>query len=245
MASSTDDGHGRERDPLRAEIEGLALAHEAGPDVDALFAEVSTALRAERGIWAFLRSRSTAARVGIVIATVAVLVAIAALRLPRVDIAVYPHSRMLLSLLTIGALGATCLALGLRPLQLAPPPAWLSRWAPLAAVFGLAILYLLPEASDIHPASLNPPGLGPTVLRALPCFIIGTVLALPFLTLLISFERGGAGRATLLTASAGLLANFLLQVSCPVTAPLHMLLGHFGVLLLAFATMPLVARGLQ
>ncbi|MFI5307108.1 MAG: hypothetical protein ACHQ53_07145 [Polyangiales bacterium] len=250
MASSKGAEHGRTEGDLgdgavRAELEVLARVGGEPPDVDALFAEVQQQMQAERGAGAFLRSRSTTTRVALVVGSAAVLVAMAALRFPRPDIELYPQSRMLLSLVTIGALGAACLWLAMRPLQLAAPPAWLFAGAPLAGAAWLVLLYLLPEVRDGHPASFHLPGFGFAVFRAVPCFVIGLGLALPFLSLLVSLDRGGLARSSLMAAGAGLLANFLLQVICPVTAPLHMLLGHLGVLVLLLAIAPLLGRSVR
>jgi hypothetical protein len=220
---------------LEAELSALARTAEDLPDLDGLFAGLQSRVARERGPRAWLRSRSTPVRLGIALGAAVALASPAAFGIVRPDIAVYPAGRMALALLSIGALLVLSLVLALRPLQRSTLADPLGRAAVGAALLWLCGLYLLPAAHNAHAASVSPTGLAPAFGRALPCMVIGLLLGLPFLALLASLGRGGVRRGVLLAVTAGLLANFLLQLLCPVTAPLHMLLGHLGVAVLLLA----------
>ncbi len=242
MTSSGSNGGGRSAgvdapgEALHSQLSRLAAHSEASSaDLEALFAQLQRAVGAERGPRARLRALPTWLRVGLVLAVAGALGALAAGRFMRPDITAYPAGRMALALISIGALLAASLWLALRPLQLASVAPWVPATAALGSLLWLGALYLLPPVHEATGWSRNPAGLGPTLARALPCMVIGLGLSLPFLLLLRALDRGGTRRPLLMAAAAGLLANFVLQLACPVTAPVHMLLGHMGVAVLLLA----------
>ena len=135
-------------------------------------------------------------------------------------------------LLFIAAVVACDLLLALRPLSRAPLPHWAHRTAIAGALLGLGVVYALPAAHEDHPASQVAQGLAPLFAGALRCLVVGLVLSVVVYALLRALDRGGASRALLAAACSGFAANFALQLHCPVTMPVHMLLGHLGVALL-------------
>ena len=108
----------------------------------------------------------------------------------------------------------------------------------------LAGLYVMPAAHTDHPASLQQPGAWAVVLRALPCLVVGAMIALGAVLALLAFDRGGSRRAVLLAGAGSIAANLLLLLHCPMTAPVHMLVGHLGVLVLVVAA-ALVAQSID
>ena len=217
---------------LREQVMGAAAAH--GPSGEAraaLLADLQRAVAAERGAGAWLRSRSTTVRTALALATLLAVVLATVVGWLRPDLSVYPAGRMAAIALFIAAGAALELLLALRPLSRPALRDWVAPLATLGALIGLAALYALPAAHLAHPASLHAPGLAELASRAVRCLAIGVPLALSFYALLRVLDRGGAERALSAAAYSGLCANLALQLHCPITAPAHMLFGHFGVAL--------------
>jgi hypothetical protein len=138
-------------------------------------------------------------------------------------------------LCVVGALALLSMASALWSLSWRPMPEFWKKLLVLGTPSSLLLLYSLPAAHTAHPASIQAAGLGPLLMRALPCLLVGSAVAAGTFLLLRAFDRGATRSAPLCAACAGLYANFLLQLHCSVTTPAHMLLGHLGVALLAFA----------
>jgi hypothetical protein len=217
---------------LRERVTGLVRQGEAGPDVNALFAGLQHQIEHERGVLPWLRSRSTRVRIALAATSVLLFVVAVVLGWPRPDRSVYPVLRMALGLLLILGLLGLQLALALRPLARPALRPWVSPAAIAGALLGLWLLYALPAAHLAHPASLQDPGWQALLTRALPCLRFGLLLALASYALLRALDRGGVGRGLLFAAYGGLVANLVLLLHCPVTAPSHLLLGHLGVAVL-------------
>jgi hypothetical protein len=205
------------------------------PDLTALRAGLDAELARERGWRAYLRSRATPVRV--TAAGLWLLGAATATGLlgARVDMRLYPRWRLVLglSVMLVGFL--ISVALALRPLSRPALRGSVVRTTLMSVPFALAALYAMPAAHRDHPASLQQPGALALLLRALPCLGVGTLIALLAIMALRGLDRGGS-RATLLLASAGgVAANMLLLLHCSMTAPMHMVLGHLGVVLLVLA----------
>lgn len=199
--------------------------------LDEAFADISRALRRERGPRAWLASRPTSQRIALV-TTAVLLVAIANLARLRADYAVYPLGRLGLELLALFGLAVAAQWQWLRPLYRPAVPLAV-RWASLAAAVALpAVLAALPMAHANHPASLG----GADVIKpAMACLVYGTLLSAPVAVL--AFALGRAQRPSLAmgmlvivgSALAGVLA---LQIHCPITERVHLLAGHATVPLL-------------
>jgi hypothetical protein len=228
----------RQADAWLAELDGGAPNLEGSNDLDALFEQVQVSVDRDRGALGWLRSRSTPMRIAAALAVPAVLVAFQGLTKLRVDISVYPVSRMSLEIaaLVVGTVGATLMAL--RPLQRTHRPAF--TWAWLALV--LAVPFLMAAtgpAHQAHAASLE--GVGDDFWpRALACFGYGVAMAAPAWLALALFDRQAskAGAVVLVAAAvSGLVGNFVLHVHCPLTDPTHLLVGHatVGIALLPIA----------
>jgi len=217
-------------DLLGREVPELLRKAEPPPgDLDALYAQVTHSVAAERGLRAWLRARSTGTRALLATSVIALLVVRSATAFQRPDLGVYPDARMAAVLLVIGAGLSLLLALALRPLQRPAPPAWALVAATAGALLAVLAAYAMPAAHRAHPASLQPPGWLPLLQRALPCLVIGVVLGAVVYAVLVLFDRGGSRRALVTAAASGLAANLVLHLHCPVTEPMHMVLGHLGV----------------
>jgi hypothetical protein len=196
-------------------------------ELERLLGAVHGRVAAERGMVAWLRSRSTPMRVVIAIGAVVAL-CISQLVKPRVDFGVYPTAAMLLEVALYGLMVGAILPLALRRIHI---PA-IARPMPLALV-GAALLLpfvlaLRPAVHQAHSASLA--GVGAELLpRAAKCFVYGGVFAAVMLLLVWALDRGEHRSvlvAALGAALAGLAGNVALHLHCPITHPEHLLLGH-------------------
>ena len=203
------------------------------PDFAGLEAELEREIAQEVGPRAALRALSTGRRYLLITLALALLAGLTWMLRPRLDLEVYPAGRMVLVLAVISALVLASFVIALWPLSSRLPSARVRRLPALLGPLALALLYSLPAAHTAHPASLQPEGAAAIFVRALPCLALGSGVSFLVLLLLRAFDRGGLPASLGLAASAGLFANFLLQIHCSVTAPSHMLIGHLGVALLA------------
>lgn len=198
-------------------------------NLDSMLADLTGRLERERGLLAWLRSRSTQVRVGLVGALGAVMALLALALTPRADLAVYPISRMALVVVGLTALATWTITHGLRPLHRPPRT---TGWAILALALMVPMaLALLPVAHAAHPASLE--GAGDDFLRrAMACFLFGAITGLPVLVLARFVDRRAhTNRVSglLAAALAGLVGNLALQFHCPITHLPHLLVGHAAV----------------
>jgi len=213
----------------------------APPDLDGLFAALDADLRHERGLSAWLRSRSTPQRLLLSGSALGAVVLADYAFFARPDLGVYPFGRMAaVVLVAVGAVAAG-LALALRPTQRPSAPSWAAPSVAGLGLLGLLAVYLMPALPALDPAHLQAPGLEAVLERALPCFGIGLAVAGALYVLWGLLDRGGARRGLGAAAAAGLAANLALQLHCPVTAPAHLLVGHLGVALVILGA-AIVAR---
>jgi hypothetical protein len=233
---------GAARDAWEAELPLLREAEPSPADLDALFRQCEQSVTAERGLRAWLRARSTAQRRALASAVAVAFAALASFAFGRPDMDVYPAARMAAVLIALAAGVALSLQLAMRPLHRPALSARAAATAVAATLLGVLLLYALPAAHSAHPASLHAEGWQVLLQRATPCLAIGLAIGAVFYGVLALLDRGGSYRAPAMAAAAGLAANLSLQLHCPVTAPLHMVVGHLGVALLLVAA-ALLLRG--
>ncbi len=211
-------------------------------DLDGLQQQLSRAIEHEDStIAGRLRALSTPkrARLLVVLGVVSCLATYLVWR--RVDFHHYEPSRMglVLSVFVILAMLASWEAL--RPLSVAPSPLWRRVLLGVGVVTPF-VMALMPEAPAVHAANTT----GEDVVgRALVCLSIGLGAATPVIVLWALLDRGGVSQWALrglVAAMAGLYANAMLQLHCPVTQSLHLLLGHAGVTLVLLVVISLVPR---
>jgi hypothetical protein len=219
----------RELTELAPELASLR-ERAVGPDSDPGWAALDSALEQEQGPRAWLRSRSTAARIGLVAATVVAICVYQLLFSRRVDFAVYPEPTMMLSVLAAGLVIGLGVVLETWPLQYRSLPTSL---LPLAAGLALMLPLLqgLGPVHEAHPASLEGAG-ADFVDRAISCFRYGALMSAPFLILLLLVDRQSRGRSAwvgLVALTTGLVANLALLLHCSITHPEHLLVGHAAI----------------
>ncbi len=207
---------------------GRRLAQAASLEPRALneqLAVTESLLERERGVRAYLRSRSTRARWALSLALPAVLLARELVR-KRVPWRELGSSRVLAGLVLVGLLGVV-LRGALRPLPIGRRAARLRTVLAMVAWCLPFVLWLAPEAhaggEDLS---------GHFALRSLTCFAYGSALAAPSFALLGALDRGmhvpfrvwalGAG-------VVGIVGNLILAVHCASTNAAHVLVGHFSI----------------
>ena len=196
-------------------------------DRDSLFDAIEQQVEAEQGAFAWLRSRSTTRRV--VMATlVSVMVPLVVLAAtPRIDLSVFPSSRLALDLGLLLLVAAPVLWLCQRPLHRSQPARW---WMPAAfsAALVLSIVVAgLPAAHALHSESLL--GVGDDFLpRAAACFIFGLVCGAPIVVAMRLLDPAPLLRPTALVFG-GLVGMIALQLHCPLVSSKHLFAGHASV----------------
>ncbi len=221
----------------------LGAAPPVPMDADLELAAMQRLMGGERGLRASLRGARTAARVGVVF-LVALVVAGAVLSLrPRADLDVYPHYRLVAGTLALSLAAVVGLWIFVRPLS--RPPVGRVQLA-AAAALGVVLpftLAALPQAHRLLEVSLA--GAGTDLLpRAVGCLAIGLAVSAPVLAAAWLVDRGGRGAApwSFAAIAGGLVGNLALELHCPLTGRMHLLLSHAWVTVLvvilvwAFAT---------
>jgi hypothetical protein len=187
-----------------------------------------------------LRALSTPKRARLIVAVGLALSVMTFLVWQRPDYHLYQSSRMALVLSCFVALAILASWEALRPLSVAPSPTWRRVLLVLGAVMPFA-LALMPEAPAVHAANTG----GSVFSHAAVCLSIGLGAATPVITLWAWLDRGGISEWAmrgLVAAMGGLYANAMLQLHCPVTQRLHLLLGHAGVTLVLLVALTLLPR---
>lgn len=207
---------------------GRRLAGAAGGTTGAIGAQLSATealLASERGVRAFLRSRSTRVRWALTLLLPMLLLARELWR-GRVPWREVSTPRVLGGLLLAALLGLVART-ALRPLPIERRAARLRTALALVAWVLPCLLWLAPETS-VNADDFS----GEIALRSLTCFAFGSALAAPSFALVWALDRGvrvpyrvwalGAG-------TVGLVANLILLLHCPSTNGAHLLVGHFSI----------------
>jgi hypothetical protein len=96
---------------------------------------------------------------------------------------------------------------------------------------GLVAAVVLATMPAPHSLPIHLVGHGPSALwtSGSPCMYVGLTLGIPVYIVLRIVDRGSPLGAVLAASAAGLLANLVLQVHCPVTSVGHRLVGHASI----------------
>jgi hypothetical protein len=203
-----------------------ALGNE--PDMGALFSELTASIEKENGLLARLRELPTSSRLFGVAGVVIVALGLIGVFWSRENKAPMPVVHVVIALTSLALMLALAVRLVLRPLQSAAPSqraVSLSLFGGLVLPFACAAAVQMESGPVIHGSPVR-------------CFVVGSALGFAFILVLRAFDRG-----ELLTKSTGLLAavagglaaNAALELHCPSTDPVHLMLGHamIGVALIA------------
>lgn len=188
-----------------------------------LFQGIEANVAREIGFRAWLRSRPTRLRFGLVLTSIALVVIVGGgLRL-RVDFSDYPRGRLLA--LLAGYVLAASLAVSLAVRNELSPAPWrrlLSR-RPALLLGALA----LPMLAAFAPATEACRHLGPQ--GALNCFSYGLLFTGPVALLIWAVDRDdlpSLGTASSSAVALGFASSLLLELHCPNGNVQHLLLGH-------------------
>ena len=220
MTRASDDAPDAE---LRAWLEELGRT-EPHPDAEALEsiwravdAQTSTADTAPTFWW---RSRPTPVRRAIGATGTALVIGAGGVLALRSDFAQLPVIPTALVLGALLCLLGLALNDALRPLH-QPVTSWMHgavTAATLSATFLIAWLW---------PVDVAEPALGGPTAH-LPCFFAGIAAGFPIYLLLRWLDRGPSNSVLTAACAAGLSANLVLQLHCPIDRKEHLLFGHFG-----------------
>ena len=216
---------------------GASLGRRLAVSANGQPAELSTQLSAteallvnERGLRAFLRSRSTRMRWALSLSLPGLLLARELWR-RRVPWRELSTPRLLGGLLLVALLGVVAHS-ALRPLPIERRAARLRTALALVAWCLPCVLWFAPEtrvsAEDFS---------GELARTSFSCFAYGSALAAPSFALLWALDRGARMPFhvwALAAGTVGLVANILLLLHCPSTNGAHLLAGHFSIGLVWF-----------
>jgi hypothetical protein len=194
-------------------------------------AETESLIERERGLRAFLRSRSTRVRWLLTLSLPALLLARELLR-KRVPWRQLSAPRTIGGLFLLGLFGLVAHS-ALRPLPIERRAARLRSALAIFAWCLPCVLWFAPEAQasadDLSGAFAGP---------SLACFAYGSAFSAPSFALLWAMDRGVRVPYrvwALAAASVALLANLILMLHCPITSRAHLVTGHFSIGLAWFA----------
>lgn len=211
----------------------------ATSELDELFQGVQSGLANEKGVIAWARSRSTTTRILVAAGSVAVLVALSAIGIPRTRFAPIPAERVLVAVGALSVLAAILLRVGLRPAHVPAPP-------DRSLLMIIAASLLLPVATALLPVGAHAFDhyVQYTKTQAtVGCFVIGAFTGVLVVLVLRALDRtahDSRPASVLAAVTGGVAGNLALEFHCPVTAPAHLLLGHATVglmLVLAYGLM--------
>lgn len=226
------------------ELAGLLTSARAesdstAPDLDALFAQVNASIhRAERRPSFWWQTRPTWLRRGLASVPALLILTTAATLKLRPDFADYPPAQMTVALGTLLCLLGAAIYQALRPL-----------YQPALSTGGKASIALSTLTASLLLALFPPPGepslpLAVELPHAIPCFLIGLGTGLPVYVLLRLLDRG-SGHPLLPACASALLGTLFLHLACPSRSAAHLLLGHFGVVLLLIPGLGVLPQALR
>jgi hypothetical protein len=198
-------------------------------EIEKLLTGTHERIKADRGPLAWLRCRPTSQRLAAVLLVVAGLLGLTLWRFQRPDFAEYPHGRMAVTFsVYLVILGLSIREL-VRPLYAARVRLELFIFATAAAPFLMATL----------PATDRPPDLF-AIGHGHDCIPVGVLAGFALMQVVRALERAprvGTGPSLFLGNTAGILANLILVLHCPIDRPAHLLTSHafLGVALGALA----------
>lgn len=217
-----------------AELDGLlAAVADGGPEMsaaemDAMFGAVEERVsRADGNPIHWLRSRSTTVRRALALGSFAVIFGVVAASMPAEDWAQLMAADIVVALAALGVLLTATLTVAVRPLHVPALPR--GRVLGLAAASVLATFVL---AVTVGGASIDGhEHTGSFWAQATPCMYFGFLIGVPVYAVARLVDRGAYLGSLLAAAAAGLAGNFMLQMRCPISDPMHNLAGHASVAL--------------
>ncbi|NCG20337.1 MAG: hypothetical protein GWP91_15115 [Rhodobacterales bacterium] len=192
-------------------------------DLQKMAATVQDQLQQESGVRSTLQRWSTPKRIAALLTLSAVIVVATGFGAPRADLSVYPAERMASMALALLMAGLLTVFRALRPLSDSRATPWLI----LATGLLLPVIFAgLPAAHLDHPDALIHDNF---LAKTATCFAFGALGAAAVGKLAHFLDRRSfidLQAGIMVAAAGGIVGNLALQLHCPITAPLHLLLGH-------------------
>jgi hypothetical protein len=198
------------------------------PDMADMFSELSRSIEKEHGFLARLKSLPTSSRLFGVAGIATVVLGFIGVFRSRARLAPMPVSRVVVVVALLSLALIFAVRLVLRPLQSTAPSqrvVALSLFAGLVLPFACAAVSQIDDGAMVHGSAIR-------------CFTVGGALGFAFILVLRAFDRGELltkSTGFVAAAAGGLAANAALELHCPSTDPVHLVLGHamIGVALIA------------
>lgn len=193
-------------------------------DTDALLGAVRASVEEERGWRDWLRSRPTRLRISAALMVVlGVSLGGAVLAGPSMS------GQFVAKMLSLTIVATVLVLVGMRPVHRGSLPRFVRVGVLLLAV---AVPAAFPMFGELLAGGTGP-GLGflATLLGAVPCFLKGSMVAVPLVLAVALLHRGDRAYTTVfLAAAAGVGGNMLLESRCAGGPTVHMLAGHVGII---------------
>lgn len=194
-------------------------------------ADLAACIEKDNRPFAALRSLGSTARYQLYLIVVLVVTGAVGLATSRADFATYPIFRMVLALGTFLLVLLMAARVLLRPYHKAP----IRRlWSRLLIVTGIATPIIFAGLPDAYRVIDR---VAPTAAELMPkawqCLLFGSMTAIPLVLIGWLLDRSAyrTGSRTILAGLAAVMCgNLALQIHCPNPDPMHLLLGHAGVL---------------
>lgn len=200
----------------------------SGVDASALWRGMPEALARESSGVARLRNLSTAWRTSLALAGLGALALLVWTALGRADRLSLPRYEFWVRWLPAALLAAGCARSLLWPAHRRAAATWLQPLLLLASVALSMTPALLPELHGNHPVSLG--GVGNELIpRALTCTAVGVLFGAACLGWVALFLQGPRTLGALPPSAWALFMigqSALCTLHCPLTAPIHIALGH-------------------
>ena len=147
---------------------------------------------------------------------------------PRPDLGAFPPLVLAVILGGLGVLMALAVVVAFRPIHV---PALAPVWKVGLCVAAVCLAFAIAVAPGLHDHVIIRPTTPTPWGHALPCLGFGLLAGLPGYALLRILDRGAPFGRVLAAAAAGLSANMVLELHCPIGGAEHLVLGHAMVML--------------
>jgi hypothetical protein len=187
-------------------------------EIEKLLTGTHERIKADRGVLAWLRCRPTSQRFATVLLAVAVVMAATLWRLERPDFGAYPHGRLAVTFSVYLVLLGLSIRELVRPLYSARARLEFFILVTAAAPLLIATLPATDRAQDLW-----------AIGHGHDCIPVGMLAGFLLMLAVRAIDRApriGTGPSLFLGSAAGIFANLILLLHCPIDRSAHLLTSH-------------------